>query len=188
MLPENIVNQQETRYETVAANVLSALDSEVRDGMERLAGFPMIDREVASVVLGSDVGRRVCGSAIDLGLYELREQRLGDACPPSGVPRSSKGDERPRTVTRGHCEGAAALSPPPGVGRRIRAGSSARTRGRTCRGWSSMQSTRLLLEPGCRRLRHGCGSLMRGLSRFIQFCWSQRWSSSSGMGDTQQPS
>lgn len=65
----------ETLYEYFAEEVHRGLDAEVAEGLQALAQLPVIDAEVAGLILG-DASARVCELGLSLGVIEARETRL----------------------------------------------------------------------------------------------------------------
>ena len=60
----------------VAKEVVRALDPTVHAGLVMLASLPLVDPEVAAAVLTIQRAEEVCGTAIELGILDERDQRL----------------------------------------------------------------------------------------------------------------
>ena len=58
----------ESFYRFFADEVFSALSADVQQGLTTLAVAPMLDRELAVSLLGSDAAETVCAAALDVGL------------------------------------------------------------------------------------------------------------------------
>ena len=65
----------ESLYQFFAEEVLAALEPDVQAGLARLAIAPVIDRVLATTLLGDDA-ERICASALDVGILVEREARL----------------------------------------------------------------------------------------------------------------
>ena len=65
----------ESLYQFFAEEVFAALEQDVQVGLATLAIAPVIDRALASELLGDDV-ERICASALDVGILVERETRL----------------------------------------------------------------------------------------------------------------
>jgi DNA-binding NarL/FixJ family response regulator len=59
-------------YSFFADEVFDALGDDVRAGLATLAVGPILDRELAAELLGTDVAEAVCRSALDVGILEER--------------------------------------------------------------------------------------------------------------------
>jgi DNA-binding CsgD family transcriptional regulator len=63
-------------YRFFADEVFSALSGDVQQGLTTLAVAPLLDRELAVELLGSDAAESVCAAALDVGLLVERDARL----------------------------------------------------------------------------------------------------------------
>ena len=79
----------ETLFDFFAEEVHRGLEPELSSALSLLAALPLIDRELASLVLGPERAARVCEEALQLGILDDRDDRLElhplAAAP--GVPR-----------------------------------------------------------------------------------------------------
>ena len=66
----------EALYEFFADEVYRALDPEMRTSLGLLASAPLLDRELAALLLGDEVAERVVDEALALGMLDEREDRL----------------------------------------------------------------------------------------------------------------
>ena len=66
----------ESLYRFFADEVFGALGPEVRQGLTTLAVAPLLDHDLATVLLGDDSGDLVCSAALDVGLLVERGQHL----------------------------------------------------------------------------------------------------------------
>jgi LuxR family maltose regulon positive regulatory protein len=66
----------ESLYAFFAEEVLRGLDPDLADALAILAAMPMVDRELAGLLLGADRASRVCEEALALGILDEREGRL----------------------------------------------------------------------------------------------------------------
>ena len=66
----------ESFYRFFADEVFSALSADVQQGLTTLAVAPMLDRELAVSLLGSDAAETVCAAALDVGLLVERDAQL----------------------------------------------------------------------------------------------------------------
>ena len=64
------------QYELCAERVLEALAPDEMSGLATLASLPLIDRDVATSVLGAPAGRDICNRAVELGLLDERDGAL----------------------------------------------------------------------------------------------------------------
>ena len=74
--PDTDADLPETLYEFFADELYRGLDPTVRTGLAILAAMPLVDRELAETILGSDRARQVCDEALSLGLLDERDGRL----------------------------------------------------------------------------------------------------------------
>lgn len=63
-------------YDYYAHYLVEALPSQLSRGLGVLAGLPSVDRQIATVVLGSSTAHDVCTQAVELGLLDVRHDRL----------------------------------------------------------------------------------------------------------------
>ncbi len=66
----------ESLYAFFAEEVFRGLDPDLADALALLAAMPMIDRDLARLLLGPDRATRVCDEALALGIIDEREGRL----------------------------------------------------------------------------------------------------------------
>lgn len=66
----------ESLYRFFAEEVFSALGTEVQQGLTTLAVAPILDRQLASAILGPETGEEVCAAALDVGILVERGQQL----------------------------------------------------------------------------------------------------------------
>ena len=66
----------EALYEFFADHLYEGLDETVRTGLAILATMPLVDRELAEMVLGHEQAERVCDEALRLGIIDERDERL----------------------------------------------------------------------------------------------------------------
>ncbi len=66
----------ETLYEFFAEEVYRGLDPPIASGLRLLAALPVVDREIAQAVLGSELSVRVCDDGLALGIVDRRGDRL----------------------------------------------------------------------------------------------------------------
>lgn len=66
----------EALYGFFADHLYEGLDETVRTGLAILAALPLVDRELAEMVLGREQAERVCDEALRLGIIDERDDRL----------------------------------------------------------------------------------------------------------------
>lgn len=79
MVPETGVDDSltpDTLYELFAEEIYRGLDPATRSGLAILAAMPLVDRELATRILGDERARRTCEEGLALGLLDEREGRL----------------------------------------------------------------------------------------------------------------
>ncbi len=72
----NVDQVPESLYRFFADEVFNALGPEVRQGLTTLSVAPLLDYELATVLLGAEAVEVVASAALDAGLLVAREQRL----------------------------------------------------------------------------------------------------------------
>lgn len=72
----NVDRVPESLYRFFADEVFNALGPEVRQGLTTLSVAPLLDYELATVLLGTEAVEVVASAALDAGLLVAREQRL----------------------------------------------------------------------------------------------------------------
>jgi len=70
------VEMPDQLYDFFAEEVYRSLDPEVRTGLGILAVAPLLDRELAGVLLGADRAEAICAEALSLGILDERGGRL----------------------------------------------------------------------------------------------------------------
>lgn len=66
----------EALYEFFADHLYEGLDESLRAGLAILAAMPLVDRELAEMVLGRERAERVCEEALSLGVIDERDDQL----------------------------------------------------------------------------------------------------------------
>jgi DNA-binding NarL/FixJ family response regulator len=66
----------ESLYRFFAEEVFSSFTVEVQQGMSTLAVAPILDRELAAILLGPEAGEEVCTAALEVGIIVERGVRL----------------------------------------------------------------------------------------------------------------
>jgi ATP/maltotriose-dependent transcriptional regulator MalT len=66
----------ESLYRFFAEEVFSALGEDVRQGMTTLSVAPVLDRELAGALIGSEAAKVVCAAALDVGILVERGVQL----------------------------------------------------------------------------------------------------------------
>ena len=66
----------ETLLEFFAEAVYRALDPTVRTSLELLAAMPLVDRELATTLIGAERAEQVVSEALGLGILDERDGRL----------------------------------------------------------------------------------------------------------------
>jgi len=66
----------ESLYRFFAEEVYSALGEDVQTGLATLALAPVLDRELAALLLGTEAADTVCAAALDVGILVERDSRL----------------------------------------------------------------------------------------------------------------
>ncbi len=107
----------ETQYELCAERVLDALSPDVKSGLATLAALPLVDRDIASAVLGCRAAQTVCNRAVELGLLDERDGRLEVHRRLQVHLGRVRTPESERTPLVGIAGGACDVSTPPRMGR-----------------------------------------------------------------------
>ena len=79
MVPDAGVDESLTPdalYELFADEIYRGLEPTLRTGIATLAAMPLVDRELAAVVLGAERAETTCDEALALGLMDERDGRL----------------------------------------------------------------------------------------------------------------
>ena len=145
----------ESLYRFFAEEVFASLDDEVKAGLATLAVAPVLDRELASELLGSERAELVCGRGARSG-HPRRAGRSPRAPPTRAlVPRGPVRAARLRSRARQRCEDRRALHRPTRMGRCIRRHRSKSPRDKSSSGSFSRRSTSCSIPPDFRRSRRG---------------------------------
>ena len=145
----------EALYRFFAEEVFEALDDEVKAGLATLAVAPILDRELATELLGERV-ESVCGAAIGVGVLVERGSEPRVASARSFIPRRPVRADWPRTrSTSQRHEMSRVLPSPTRLGRSVRRRGSQSPRRRTRVALSLKRSMNSYAPHGCRRLRAG---------------------------------
>jgi LuxR family maltose regulon positive regulatory protein len=75
-LDADVEQLPESLYRYFAEEVFAALELDVQAGLTTLAVAPIIDRQLASRLLGQELADRACGAALDIGVVVERGSRL----------------------------------------------------------------------------------------------------------------